>query len=105
MKHTRQNMDVIYTCCERKDRRELGVQQPIVVTSTIMCTALLIALTAAYLSFTSNQVIDEALAQLSPKGIAGTLVNAVKALLASFSGLSYLLYYFLFKASRIKHLR
>ncbi|KAG5182866.1 hypothetical protein JKP88DRAFT_241178 [Tribonema minus] len=62
-----------------------------------VCTGLL----ATYLSFSSNKVLDTALARVSPQGQAGTFVNVFKALSAMGSGGLYLLYFMLFKHARV----
>jgi hypothetical protein len=72
--------------------------------STTAFIALAVSCFAAYLSWTSNGVIDNALRKVSAHGAAGAIVNVGKAISAFISGFSYIVYFYLLKNSRVKAL-
>lgn len=69
-------------------------------------SAVLLAIScyAAYLCYTSEGLIDVALNRIAPGAGAGSVVIIWRALTAFFSGFTYLIYYGLFKKSRMEAL-
>ena len=96
----------------RRDSKRQGAAAPASMTPSkstqgkmILAAALASACGASYLSWTSNGVINDALFTLSPRAVSGGFVQFIKAVSAFFSGISYLLYYLIFKNGRVKALK
>jgi hypothetical protein len=82
-----------------------GAAKAVAKAGTIVTVVLLaISCYSAYLCFTSEGLIDVALNRMAPGSAAGTFVNLWKAMTAFFSGFSYLIYYAIFKKSRMEAL-
>lgn len=71
----------------------------------VAIAVLSVTLGAGYLSYTSNVLIDKALARVNQHAIAGGFVNGMKAVSAGLSGVTYLIYYVVFKLHRVAALR
>lgn len=63
--------------------------------------ALCAGVAAAYLSWTSNTLLDKALTAVAPGSATGRMMNTAYALHAFVNGVSYLAYYSIFKAKRM----
>lgn len=89
-------------------RRPTGTTVVAVPTDTgslVLIAGCIAGLGAGYLSWTSNSMIDNALAEISPTGVAGGFVNFVKAVSAMFYGVTYLVYYAISKSGRVASLK
>ena len=63
--------------------------------------ALCIGAYAGYLSWSSNSLVDRALTSVAPGAATGGLTNFLYAINAFFNGISYIMYYLLFKRKRV----
>jgi hypothetical protein len=71
----------------------------------ILIVMLVFAVYAGYLSFTSNKLIDVSLENAAKGAGAGTFINAMKALSAGSNSIWYIMYYHIFKKSRVNALK
>jgi hypothetical protein len=70
-----------------------------------MAVSLCLGVYAAYLSWSSNGMVNRALAAVAPGSEVGLFTNAIYAMNAFFNGIFYLIYYYFAKLGRVSALK